>query len=228
MSLHDRLNTARRQPGKALERDFSWNRRINTPKLVHIAVMSNLGFYQCSEADRVAMTEAAIARRQTVVSRWTALATDEAEPWSARSAEAAKWLQGAKTVLDVGCGTMGLERYLDTCYIPSDVVRRDDRTIVMDYNQEGPPAIEVDAVAVLGVLEYLHDPGSFLAGLRACKAVISYCVTDAKAPLQPRRAHAWVNDLSTLDVADMLQASGWTIQSHKPIDDIQTLWLAVK
>ncbi len=226
--MHDRLKTGKRLSDKSSPHNFSRNRRVNTSILVHIAVMSNSGFYELSEADRIAVTEAAIARRQTVVSRWTALATDEAEPWSARSAEAAKWLQGAKTVLDVGCGTMGLERYLDAHYIPSDVVRRDDRTIVMDYNQEGPPLIAVDAVAVLGVLEYLHDPGSFLAGLRARKAVISYCVTDAKAPLTPRRAHAWVNDLSTLDVVNMLQASGWTIQSHKPIDDIQTLWLAAK
>lgn len=195
--------------------------------------MSNRPFYERDEAERIAITEAAIIGRQTVMDRWTALGNDEAEPWSARSAKAAEWLDGATTVLDVGCGTMLLERYLTAQYItaqyiPSDVTRRDERTVVMDYNREGPPTVEVDAVAVLGVLEYLHDPMSFMAGLRAHKVVVSYCVTDAKTPLEPRRAHAWVNDLSTIDVELMLRASGWIIEKRQPIDDFQTLWLAVK
>ncbi|MBS4105053.1 hypothetical protein, partial [Tsukamurella paurometabola] len=76
------------------------------------------------------------------------------------------------------------------------MTRRDDRTIVMDYNVEGAPGVEVDAVAVLGVLEYLHDPLSFMRGLNARRAVVSYCVTDAPEPLEPRKAHAWVNSFA--------------------------------
>ena len=182
-------------------------------------------FYERSEAERIALTEAAIARKATTTERWVALAAPEADAWNARSAVAAEWLRGQASVLDLGCGTMTLEGYLDCVYIPSDVARRDDRTIVRDYNLEGPPDVQADAAACLGLLEYLHDPEAFMAGLSTRNCVLSYCTTDAPSPLEPRRSHAWVNDFSRAEVEAMVARAGWSISRSRDIDSLQVMWL---
>lgn len=184
-------------------------------------------FYDLPEQERIALTEAVIANGTTLQARWEGLKEAEANPWSRRSQRAGELLGPVRTLLDVGCGTMALEHFVQaTIYIPSDVTWRDSRTIVMDYNLSGPPAIEVEAVAVLGVLEYLHDPLAFMGRLGAQRAVVSYCVTDAPAPLEPRKAHAWVNSLATADVHQLLTDAGWTIDHQESLDDIQSIWLA--
>ena len=68
--------------------------------------------------------------------RRAALETPEAAGWSKRAALAAEFLGFARSVADLGCGTMTLERYLSegTRYVPVDVCRRDERTIVCDFN----------------------------------------------------------------------------------------------
>lgn len=184
-------------------------------------------FYDLGEDERIALTNAVIENRTTLRARWDGLRDAEANPWSRRSERAGELLGTVDTLLDVGCGTMALERFVQAkTYIPSDVIRRDKRTIVMDYNAAGAPGITVEAVAVLGVLEYLHDPQAFMRGLNARRAVVSYCVTDAPNPLEPRKAHAWVNGFATSEVTGLLESAGWTIDHTEVLDDIQSLWLA--
>lgn len=185
-------------------------------------------FYDRSEEDRVALTEKAMAEQRTVLERWRALADPEAEGWNARAALAAAWLTQQDSVLDLGCGTMTLERYLQagTRYYPSDVAVRDARTIVVDYNVQPPPHVDAKAVAILGVLEYLFDPLSFLRALSAQYSicVVSYCVTDAPKPLTPRRSHAWVNDFDRAGIEHLFELASWDIHKFQMIDDLQGLW----
>jgi hypothetical protein len=186
-----------------------------------------ISFYDLTEDERIALTDTVIENGTTLKARWDRLRDAEANPWSRRAERAGELLGPVETLLDVGCGTMALERFVQAkTYIPSDVTRRDDRTIVMDYNVEGAPGVEVDAVAVLGVLEYLHDPLSFMRGLNARRAVVSYCVTDAPEPLEPRKAHAWVNSFAMSDMSDLLKSAGWTIDCIEVLDSIQSIWLA--
>lgn len=188
-----------------------------------------MSFYSLSEEERIQLTEAAISQGGTLRARWEALADGEANPWTPRSARAAELLGPVESVLDVGCGTMGLEPLLQTQrYMPSDVVARDERTIVRDYNAEGPPPVNVEAVAVLGVLEYLLDPESFMRQLRAAKAVVTYCTTDSPSPLEPRRSHAWVNDMDHSAVVEMFGRAGWEIHSDEQLDGAQRMWLLVR
>ncbi|MHC3126170.1 hypothetical protein OB03_02170 [Brevundimonas sp. GN22] len=188
-----------------------------------------VSFYSLSQEERIQLTEAAIRDGGTLRSRWEALADGEAKPWTARSARAAELLGPVESVLDVGCGTMGLEPLLQTQrYVPSDVVARDERTIVRDYNREGPPPVQVEAVAVLGVLEYLLDPEGFMRQLQADKAVVTYCTTDSPSPLEPRRSHAWVNDMDTATVEQMFARAGWTIRSDEQLDGAQRIWLLTR
>ena len=186
-------------------------------------------FYNLPEADRIALTERAISEQRTVHERWEALGDSESSGWNARAALAAEWLSSHKSILDLGCGTMILEKYLDknNKYIPSDVVKRDSRTIVIDYNLDTPPITPATGVACLGVIEYLYSPTLMLKKLsenyKAC--AISYCITDAPQPLEPRRAHAWVNDFSHSEFEDLVLTSGWLIGRSQPIDNVQNLWL---
>lgn len=185
-------------------------------------------FYDLSEEQRIALTERAVAERRTVHERWTALGGGESEPWNARAALAAEFLQGCASVVDLGCGMMSLERYLQkgTAYIPVDVVARDHRTVVCDLNIDKIPQLEAQAVACLGLVEYILEPHDFLSSLSKIygQAVISYCITDAPTPLEPRRSHAWVNDFSRAQIEAAFGDTGWLIERAQPVDNIQIIW----
>ncbi len=186
-------------------------------------------FYELGETERIKLTSEIISSRGTLLARWEALGTKEASSWSARAATATAWLSDQAGVLDLGCGTMSLERYLrpEQLYFPSDVVRRDDRTILCDLNQTSPPIVEVPAVACLGLLEYLRSPENLLKMLARLyvRAVITYCVIDSPQPLEPRRAHAWVNDFNQRDLEKTIAASGWAIVRNEALDSIQRIYL---
>jgi hypothetical protein len=98
--------------------------------------------------------------------------------WKKRAAAAARWMLPATTILDIGCGDMTLERLLPPgCrYIPSDVVKRDDRTVVCDLNKDQLPPMFVTYAVVLGVMEHLVNPYNCIKELEklACPVIISY------------------------------------------------------
>ena len=185
-------------------------------------------FYDLSEEERVALTQKAIGEHRTVIERWSTLKAAEAAPWKARAAVAAALLISPKSVLDLGCGLMSLEEFLspDTAYQPVDVVSRDNRTIVCDFNKSPPPRKMPEAVTCLGLREYLFEPASLLNTLswRHKAAVISYCATDAPEPIEDRRANAWVNDMSVAQIEAMFQATGWRIVHMEPLDKLQFIW----
>lgn len=187
-----------------------------------------MAYYDLTEAERITMTERAIAERRTLNERWNALEDAESEPWNTRAAAAAEWLSGETGLLDLGCGTMVLERHLapHIAYWPSDVAARDDRTIVCDLNREPPPRLPASAVACLGVLEYLLDPLDVMRRLGQSyrTAVVSYCTTDSPAPLAPRRAHAWVNDYDRASIEKLFGDAGWAIDAFAQHSEIQALW----
>ena len=186
-----------------------------------------LSFYDRSEDERTTITLSTINEGRTLFERWTALTTSEAASWNLRAVAAAKWLDDEAGVADLGCGTMHLERYLrpDQIYIPVDVVARDSRTIVCDFNREALPPTPF-AAACLGLIEYLHKPQEFLSILSAQYkvAVVSYCVTDAPGAFQNRRAHGWVNDFNTAGCEAVFRESGWAILDRRWIDDLQLIW----
>ena len=187
-----------------------------------------MAYYDLPEPERIALTVRALAERRSVIERWNELGSAESEPWNQRAAAAAELLGPQSAVLDLGCGTMILERYLShgTRYLPSDITARDDRTLVCDLNQAPPPVVAASALACLGVLEYLFDPLAVMTSLAENypAAVISYCNIDVAQPLEPRRAHAWVNDFDRAGLEILLKEAGWTIDAFVPHSDIQSLW----
>lgn len=185
-------------------------------------------FYTLTELERVALTEQAIKERRTLLERWAHLDLHEAEPWNSRSALAAEFLESHDSVVDLGCGTMTLERYLrpGIRYFPVDVCARDSRTLICDFNTESLPKTSASAAACLGLLEYLFDVPAFMRALHDLYAtcVVSYCVSDAPEPLLPRTAHAWVNDFDRASLEEVFENAGWAVERSCAVDKVQILW----
>lgn len=165
---------------------------------------------------------------RTDITRWADLSQLEAA-WEGRARFAADFIAAGTRVLDIGCGSMKLEQCLPfgCSYVPSDVIRRDDRTTILDLNEEGPPLellADIDLVCMLGVWEYLFKPKDVLASFaQARKAILcSYCPTDSTAHLD-RRALGWVNDYSLAEFTGMARECGFSVAVQKRVDPIQYL-----
>ena len=132
--------------------------------------------------------------------------------WEARAVVAAAWLQGAKAVVDLGCGTMVLERYLapGQVYIPVDLVERDARTLVIDLEEDPLPVVDADTCTLLGVIGYLYDPAALLRKVHTAfpRVVLSYA-TVAMTP--KKRAQDRRNSLSPGEVRRLIAEAGFTV-----------------
>ena len=187
-------------------------------------------FYDLDETSRLALTYSAIATRGTVLSRWQALGVAEAGDWDARAATAASMLNGCACVVDLGCGTMSLERYLSkgTEYRPVDVVARDRRTTVVDFNR-AELGVDGEAAASLGLLEYILDVNDLV---RQCRGrfrvlVVTYNCMRPGDSLRKRRGHAWVNDLTEEQLEAIFRMQGFSVDEKVALENsehAQFMW----
>ncbi|MBI1212303.1 MAG: hypothetical protein GC190_12625 [Alphaproteobacteria bacterium] len=178
------------------------------------------------ETDR---RKAVIAARETDIERWRDPKQLEAA-WEARAVVAAQLIPAGMRVADIGCGAMRLEAHLPfACtYVPSDVVKRDERTVVADLNAADLPEEflpGVDIVAMLGVWEYLYNPERTFAALaRAGKPLVtSYCAVDL-APHFDRGALGWVNEMTGDQFVALAAAHGYRAVVRQQIDAAQCLF----
>jgi hypothetical protein len=177
-----------------------------------------------SLAERI---EGAISDGRTEPALWRELPAEKSDKWAFRAERAAALLNGAgvTSVLELGCFRMSLERFLapGTAYLPSDLVRRDARTIVCDLNAEPVPVVQADAVAALGVLEHLAAPAEVMARLSAHYplAVVTYNPLDL-VPLGKPRRH-FLNDFTRDEVAALLSRD-WRIV-HEEVLGHQLMFL---
>jgi tetratricopeptide (TPR) repeat protein len=177
-------------------------------------------------ATEVARRRAAVADGRTDRARWADPANLEAA-WEARAALAANAIPAGARVLDLGCGAMALERFLPAgCrYQPCDLVARDERTLVCDFNAgEFPDGAEADVAVALGVLEYLVDVPAFLTRLRRLEApaVVSYCAAGRGGP-EDRAALGWINAFTVDELVGMARDAGFEAGDFEFIDQHQLL-----
>jgi len=142
--------------------------------------------------------------------------------WSYRSERAASYVKAGATILDVGCGKMMIEKMLPAgCrYIPSDLVARDERTIVCDFNKgEYPPYDGASHISVLGVMEYLNDTDAFWRWLSISRAriIFSYVPLNPAFPSDRRRAMGWINDFSGSDIIQLANRAGYALTAQENI-----------
>ncbi len=168
-----------------------------------------------------------VAERRTDLERWSN--PQNLDPtWRPRAHFVAGFVPPRVSLLDLGCGAMDIESFLpkETTYIPCDLVPRDDRTLVCDFNTEGIPQVPgVGMVTVLGVLEYIQDVPKFIRSLRTfdVPALMSYCPTDLTSHLD-REAQGWMNHFSLSSLGQLIESLGFKIRRSEPIDEIQRLF----
>jgi len=197
------------------------------PELVLDGCDLSRPFYELDAASRLAMTYSAIATGGTVLQRWKTLGGPEAEASNTRAMTAASMLAECGKIVDLGCGTMMLERYLPKTagYVPVDLVARDSRTVVIDFNSASLN-VGGEGGAMLGLLEYINDTKSLMAACRRSfqTLVVSYDCAGEGASKIERRSHAFVNDFSEADIEALFTSSGFAIAEKRQIDDSQILW----
>jgi len=183
--------------------------------------------------DEISRRRQTIENRRTDIERWAN--PGKLEPaWEARAVFAADFIPAGSKILDIGCGTMKLERHLPfgCAYVPGDIVARDDRTVVVDLNETGIPekhVADADFVVMLGVWEYLYNPNQiFSAFAKTGKPILcSYCTRELTTHLD-RRALGWVNDFSLSEFLELARASGYRLAVQKQIDSLQYLFKFVR
>ena len=183
-------------------------------------------FYALSAADRRGLTLASIERRAPLLMRWGRTCADWDE-WSERAALAADWLSTARSVADLGCGAMTLERYLapQQKYVPVDLVARDERTVVIDLERDGLAEIGAEACALLGVLEYMFDVPALLAKLhRAFSHVVASYNVAASGRIDSRLEHGWVNHYEAVQLRALFSEAGFLVPRERAVDGSQVLF----
>jgi len=171
-------------------------------------------------AQRRARTAALAARRSTDAARWADPANleDGAEE---RALLAAPHLLRAgaheAVVLDLGCGLQRLAHHLPrgTRYVPADLALRGADTVLIDLNQGEFPPGAFDSVAMLDVLEFVHDAAGLLQRARAAsgRLVLTYRLSDGYD--HDQRAEAgWFNAFSRSVLESHLAIAGWLVGAH--------------
>jgi hypothetical protein len=153
--------------------------------------------------------------------RWSAPSSYRSE-WAARDAVAAHHICDDARVLEIGTGK-GVFRQLvaGRCrYTGADLQPLDEKTLVLDIENDSIPPGPWDVIVLLGVLEYLYDPLSALAkiGAAAQKVVFSYCLPTGPNLQLRRRARGWVNALSEENLASAMSVIGLSLKTREHLD----------
>ena len=183
-------------------------------------------FHALPAEQRRALTLRCIEQRTPLLMRWERTCRSWTE-WSKRAALCADWLCTARTVADIGCGSMTLERYLAPWqrYVPVDLVARDARTIVLDLEKGDLSPVAAEAGTVLGVLEYLFDVPAALAKLRSAfpRTIVSYNVC-CGGDTDRRLENGWVNHLGYDELQHTFAAAAFTVARERLIDGEEYLF----
>ena len=178
-------------------------------------------------SDEIERRKAVVAAQATDVDRWSQ--RDSFAPqWAYRAGLAAQMIPAYAKVLDIGCGAMDLERVLpEGCeYQPSDLVARDERTLVCDLNAgEFPQEVQPDVVTMLGVLEYIREPLELLRKVRALNRplVCSYSITDRR-PALDRAAQGWINSYDFAALQALMGQAGFVLRCRQTVDPLQDVF----
>lgn len=162
------------------------------------------------------------------IARWSD--TDKLSvEWDQRAKAVIEWIPAGVHLMDIGCGRMALEPLLTNCtYLPVDIVRRDDRTTVVDLNENEIPSKllqQADYATLLGVLEYLKDPAKLLTRLGSArvKLVCSYQLAD-RSSSETRAHNGWFNAYTAAQFSQLIRDCGYEVERAKRMGE-QGLYL---
>ncbi len=176
---------------------------------------------------------ASVIRKETDLARWSD-ARNLDPSWGLRSRLVSNYIASSSHLLDLGCGSSLIEKYLDiSCkYLPADIILRNDRTVFCNLNESIFPSQihDVDTILMLGVLEYVFDFPLLFSKLATYKKkiIFSYCDVDTSKlrSFQARAAFGWVNSYTCAEIENfILRANSVSLFSFE-IDNLQRGYIA--
>lgn len=171
-------------------------------------------------------TEALMDYKSTDCGRWCRWENlyDQAD---LRCGVAAHFVPEQSSVIDCGSGFSMLRDYIPaSCsYTPLDLVARTRDTIVADLNQNQYPDKHYDVTVALFLLEFLHEPESFLqwAARHSSQLITSYTPMDNLSSTK-RRESGFFNDLTLQGVNELLNKCGWILKQAESISNKMILF----
>lgn len=153
------------------------------------------------------------------------------EKWRERADAAAALLPRGVALMDIGCGQMYLETAVEArYYIPVDAEALDPRVRILDLNTSTIPREwfdEIEAVACMGVFEYLHRPQEIVATAARLgkRMVCSYTVAEHRGRDNGFRLNQWVSHYTRDEFEAMVRDCGYKITQRQPHGSRQFLWL---
>lgn len=145
----------------------------------------------------------------TVDKRWINLE----QSWDDRIKLMSTYIKPNSSVIDIGSGLEVLYKHLPNgcAYTPCDVVKRTERTIVCNINENIYPDVkERDYIFLSGVLEYLKNLETFFSRISQYgnKIILSYNSIDIN---RNQRDPTWVNAHTSREIIKMLKRNGYFI-----------------
>jgi len=164
---------------------------------------------------RILITTSKSYAKSSDVDRWSkskSLFTD----WDERTLLLAQQIKPNSKVFEFGAARLVLrEAISDNCvYLHSDIVKRNDETLVFDLNKGLPEVPKVDYIVFSGVLEYIFEVEALLRHLASNtdNFLISYATTDQTPDKVKRRYEGWVSDLNEMDISNIADSIDMTLQ----------------
>jgi hypothetical protein len=134
-------------------------------------------------------------------------------------------------VLEFGAANRFLKKYLpENCtYLHSDLVKRNEETIVIDLNKEIPDLPISNYIVFSGVLEYIFDVKLII---KHCSKytdhlLFSYATFDKFPNTNNRRYNGWVSDMNELEFNKLANEINFEIKNIGFWKE-QTLYLLTK
>lgn len=138
------------------------------------------------------------------------------ESWDERTKILASNILPKATVFEFGAARLVLKRYIpqDCTYLHSDIVARDNETIVIDLNRNLPDLPKSNYVVFSGVLEYVNDVEKVLKHCSKFteEILFSYAVLDNYSNVDTRRYNGWVSDLSKKQLDVIATNINWELR----------------
>jgi hypothetical protein len=153
------------------------------------------------------------SEKQSDINRWKE-ANELFEDWNERTALLARYVPSNSAVIEFGAGNMSLRNLLpDNCiYIPSDLVKRFEETVVCDLN--GPIYIDLspfDVAIFSGVLEYVFDIETVFEQLQKeiAHVLLSYACADICT--HNRLGNGWLSDYTQDQLLTIFDRFGYQV-----------------
>jgi len=166
-----------------------------------------------------------ILNKQTDYDRWSNPESIQ-KPWVSRTLLAVRKIEGARSVADIGCGGMHVLTHLSpNCkYIPLDIVKRSNETLICDVNKGIWPKVSADAVLALGLLEYIYDFKKFVEAVRNIAPTLVFSYTFSPGDSVPtedevRLRMGWLSNFSYDYIVKAVNLSAGVIVSDEVFQD---------